>query len=125
VKKLKCNQNDCNKRFKRRAHLNKHKLIYSLIKKYICDSNQCYKQFKTCSQMNLHKSCVHLKENKFKCNQCLQTFNRKHHLISHSRIHSVEKPFVCNYKECNKKFSDKSLIQHIETHLGIKRQMLL
>jgi uncharacterized Zn-finger protein len=71
--------------------------------------------------MNLRKSCVHLKEKKFKCNECLQRFNRKHHLISYSRIHSKEKPFVCNYKECDKNFSDKSLIQHIETHLGIKR----
>ncbi len=54
--------------------------------------------------MKRHKSYVHLKEKKFSCNECHQTFNTKQKLILHSRIHSGEKPFVCNYKECNKKF---------------------
>jgi uncharacterized Zn-finger protein len=62
-----------------------------------------------------------LKEKKFICNECHKEFNTKH-LTLHSRIYSEEKPFICNYKECNQKFSDKSnLSQHMKRHLALKR----
>ncbi len=62
-------------------------------------------------------------EKRYKCdyNSCHKTFDTKQHLITHSRIHSGENPFVCTYNECNKRFARNSQIrEHMNRHLGIK-----
>ncbi|XP_043198091.1 zinc finger protein 1-like isoform X3 [Amphibalanus amphitrite] len=40
---------------------------------------------------------------KFKCDICSKAFKFKHHLKEHTRIHSGEKPYVCN--DCGNRFS--------------------
>ena len=58
--------NECNKKFKQKSGLNKHKLIHLNIKQFICDFNECNKKFKQKSGLNIHKICVHLNEKQFK-----------------------------------------------------------
>ena len=38
-------------------------------------------------------------ERPFKCSQCFKIFRKKVHLNQHQRIHSNEKPYVCEYFE--------------------------
>ncbi|KAI9660720.1 MAG: hypothetical protein M1831_003411 [Alyxoria varia] len=48
----------------------------------------------------------------FKCDQCMQSFNRNHDLKRHKRIHLAVKPFPCGH--CDKSFSRKdALKRHI------------
>ncbi|KAK7204473.1 hypothetical protein BZA70DRAFT_249377, partial [Myxozyma melibiosi] len=45
----------------------------------------------------------------FKCDQCLQSFNRNHDLKRHKRIHLDVKPFPC--ANCDKTFSRKDALK--------------
>lgn len=49
----------------------------------------------------------------FRCKVCKRTFNRRHNLTKHERVHSGDKPYSC--KECSKRFADSSnLTKHIQ-----------
>jgi len=59
----------------------------------------------------------------FKCDQCVQSFNRNHDLKRHKRIHLAVKPFPCGH--CDKSFSRKDALKvsylslHYRTSLTI------
>ncbi|OIW31027.1 hypothetical protein CONLIGDRAFT_297472 [Coniochaeta ligniaria NRRL 30616] len=45
----------------------------------------------------------------FKCDECIQSFNRNHDLKRHKKIHLAVKPFPCTY--CEKAFSRKDALK--------------
>jgi len=45
----------------------------------------------------------------FKCDQCVQSFNRNHDLKRHQRIHLAVKPYPCGH--CDKSFSRKDALK--------------
>eukprot|EP00071_Canis_lupus_P025666 XP_022259223.1 uncharacterized protein LOC102155336 [Canis lupus familiaris] len=62
-------------------------------------------------------SMIQEEENTFKCNECGKTFNKKHLLAGHEKIHSGVKPYECT--ECGKTFIKSThLLQHHMIHTG-------
>ncbi|XP_029780507.1 zinc finger protein 264-like isoform X1 [Suricata suricatta] len=60
---------------------------------------------------------VQEEENAFKCSECGKTFNKKHLLAGHGKIHSGVKPYECT--ECGKTFIKSThLLQHHMIHTG-------
>ena len=51
----------------------------------------------------------------FSCEECNRSFNFKHHLARHNRIHTGDKPFTCDV--CSTTFRDQSSLRnHIMIH---------
>eukprot|EP01083_Nonionella_stella_P059301 155131_1 len=50
------------------------------------------------------KSHKNQNDKPWKCKFCGRGFTRNHHCIRHERLHTGEKPFVCEYENCNERF---------------------
>lgn len=98
----------CNKCFKRRTVLVKHKRIHTHPRQCICEV--CGKRFNDNGTLKTHRLLLHIKERKFKCMICNQSFPLKPTLDKHIRRHmkreNGEKDFSCD--KCDMKYRDKS-----------------
>ncbi|XP_030053508.1 zinc finger protein 510-like [Microcaecilia unicolor] len=113
-KLFKCSE--CDKCFKRKAHLQRHQMNHTGDKPFQC--SECDKSFSQKSDLQNHKT-VHTGDRPFKCSECDKCYRLKRSLQLHKMKHTGDKPFRCS--ECDKYFSQKSnLHKHEMIHTGHK-----
>ncbi|KAK3865292.1 hypothetical protein Pcinc_029084 [Petrolisthes cinctipes] len=81
----------------------------------------CHKKFANIHRLQRHMISHQESEvlRRFKCDECGKAFKFKHHLKEHKRIHSGEKPFVCEH--CGKRFSHSG---SYSSHMSSKKCQL-
>ncbi|XP_075053688.1 uncharacterized protein LOC142139717 isoform X2 [Mixophyes fleayi] len=83
--------------------------------KKLFDCLRCEKSFNCRSHLIMHQR-VHTRERPYVC-ECGKTFTQSSNLFRHQRGHRGERPYVCT--ECGKTFTQSSyLIIHQRTHTG-------
>ncbi|KAM3864736.1 TBC1 domain family member 24-like [Diretmus argenteus] len=103
----------CGKGFYSRQDLNIHSLTHSGEKPHLCPV--CGKGFSQLGNMKEHEQNVHVKSEKYICNECGATFTRYKSLTKHQRTHTGERPYLC--LTCGRRFSwSHSLSRHRRTH---------
>lgn len=73
-----------------------------LVHKYGVGCSYCGRQFKNNHHMICHVQSVHKKLRPYACQHCDKSFSTASSLISHTRYHLNERPFLCS--TCGRRF---------------------
>ncbi|KAG5661566.1 hypothetical protein KAF25_005688 [Fusarium avenaceum] len=82
---FKCPYDDCDKDYIEDKHLKQHiKAVHTLERKHVCPKDGCGKSFVTGTRLKRHQA-VHEGEERFRCQDCGQSFRKKETLSKHVR----------------------------------------
>ncbi|KAK5989906.1 Transcription factor IIIA-like protein [Cladobotryum mycophilum] len=116
----KCPYDGCDKDYIEDKHLKQHiKAVHKNERKYICQRDGCGKSFVTGTRLKRHQA-VHEGADRFRCQDCGQSFRKKETLNKHVRKeHMGERAYPCTEPGCNRGFDTKpALNRHKERDHG-------
>ncbi|XP_056605833.1 zinc finger protein 408 isoform X1 [Triplophysa dalaica] len=112
----------CDKCYGLKRDLREHLVLHTGEKPYVCDV--CGKAFARRPSLRVHREVHRTKEPdyqapKIKCPECNKELSTSGSLRNHMRLHSGERPYVCQY--CNRSFRQRgNLLGHLRIHTGEK-----
>ena len=83
---FKCDENDCNKRFKTKVCLKQHTVFcHTKVKPFVCKFVGCESAFKVKTNLSRHLRSHEKKEPNHRCDRCSKTFKSKSNFIKHNK----------------------------------------
>uniref|UniRef100_A0A182QT12 C2H2-type domain-containing protein n=1 Tax=Anopheles farauti TaxID=69004 RepID=A0A182QT12_9DIPT len=95
----------CGKHFAARSTLVKHRRVHEPSKNLPCTFAGCEARFRDDALLRRHYRNVHTELKAYACAHCQKEFRTKESLDMHQRSHTGERPFVCRYEGCSKRYA--------------------
>ncbi|QPC74252.1 hypothetical protein HYE68_005004 [Fusarium pseudograminearum] len=117
---FKCPYDGCDKDYIEDKHLKQHiKAVHTLERKHVCTKEGCGKSFVTGTRLKRHQA-VHEGEERFRCQDCGQSFRKKETLSKHVRKDHQGLPALqCSEQGCQQAFDSKAALKrHREREHG-------
>jgi len=112
-----CDREGCEKVFVSSGKLLAHFRAHLGIRAHPCPVDGCDLSFTQPGHLNTHLRDVHRKEKPFACTICPSAFSRRDTLEDHVRLHTGDKPFVCDVPGCGAAFPQRQgLNGHFRMH---------
>ncbi|KAJ4268750.1 hypothetical protein NW762_002818 [Fusarium torreyae] len=109
---FKCPYDGCDKDYIEDKHLKQHiKAVHTLERKHVCPKEGCGKSFVTGTRLKRHQA-VHEGEERFRCQDCGQSFRKKETLSKHVRKDHQGLPALqCPEQGCIQAFDSKAALK--------------
>uniref|UniRef100_A0A8H7NAX3 C2H2-type domain-containing protein n=1 Tax=Bionectria ochroleuca TaxID=29856 RepID=A0A8H7NAX3_BIOOC len=107
-----CPYDDCGKDYTVDKHLKQHiKAVHTQERKHVCPREGCGKSFVTGTRLKRHQA-VHEGEERFRCQDCGQSFRKRETLNKHVRKeHQNLAAYPCTEPDCTVAFDTKSSLK--------------
>ncbi|MDR3549000.1 MAG: C2H2-type zinc finger protein [Candidatus Pacebacteria bacterium] len=87
-------------------------------KQYKCDFGNCTNRYRTKYSLKRHY-LSHMGIKQYQCPHCPKRFSLAQYLQEHMFVHSGEKPFVCTFPGCGKRFRQAGKLSiHKKLHIS-------
>ncbi len=134
-RRFKCDMEGCSKAFSTKTYLKRHRNIHLGLKPNACPWKDCERRFRQEGQLKVHIHHFHIYRKKrrqhknaylgkkHKCDMegCSKSYASTVNLKLHMNTHLGVKPYACPWKNCNRRFGRKILVQtHLYFHTAEK-----
>jgi len=107
----------CDKKYQTACSLQQHLKDGHSAVKFPCDL--CNREFAALRYLKEHKVKKHSDRPKPVCPICHKSFHSQSELISHTTVHTGERPYACHI--CPKTFRTRAVLRtHIKAHIGLR-----
>ena len=123
AKKYECDHPGCKMRYKLPEHLEKHRIVHTLLNPYCCP--ECPREFFDNNSLHKHMRNSHPSNELLFCpiDGCDKTFRVQHSLTQH--MNKPHGPFVCTVEGCGREFlTQKTMKVHVRIIHGDARRFI-